>query len=110
MSEILRKSPDSTTSVIQKPTDKTESAKIKSNQKPTLNQSKKSLKERKSTTASRNKKLQKKVHRKVNKLHKQKIESGTKDVILVEEDSLLATMDLGGTTIPAEPTKNDTST
>ena len=109
-SEMLLKSPVSTTSAIKKPPDKIESVKIESNQKPTSNQSKKAFKGRKSTTASRSKKLQKKVHRKVNKVHKEKIEKGTKDVILVEEDSLHATMDLGGTTIPAEPTKNDSST
>ena len=106
-SQTSVKSPVPTTSVIQKPPDKSESAKIEFNQKPTSNESKKSLKKRKLTTTSRSKKSQKEANEEVNKVQKHRKESRTQDVILVEEDSLLATMDLGGTTIPAEPIKNE---
>ena len=110
VSNILVKPPVSTTAVVEKPSDKTESAKIESNQKPTSKESRKSIKGRKPTTSSRRKKLQKMAHAKITKVQKHKKESRTKDVILVEEDSLHATMDLGGTTIPAEPTNNGSST
>ena len=39
-----------------------------------------------------------------------RLKTRRKDAILEEEDSLHATMDLGGTTIPAEPIKNYSST
>ena len=70
------------------------------------NKSKKLAKRRKLTASLKNKESTRNPPRKV---EKEQVETKAKETIAEEEDSLHATMDLGGTTIPAEPIKTDTA-
>ena len=74
------------------------------------NKSKKALKRSKMMNTIKNRKMRKKIDVKTNVVQKDARKPKAKDVIVEEEDSLHATMDLGGTTIPAEPIKIDSST
>ena len=73
------------------------------------NKSKKALKRSKMMNTIKNRKMRKKIDVKTNVVQKDARKPKAKDVIVEEEDSLHATMDLGGTTIPAEPIKIDSS-
>ena len=74
------------------------------------NKSKKALKRSKMMNTIKNRKMRKKIDVKTNVVQKDARKPKAKDIIVEEEDSLHATMDLGGTTIPAEPIKIDSST
>jgi len=69
--------------------------------------SKKLEKRRKLAATSKNANSTKKLPGKIEKVRKERKEPKAKEIIVEEEDSLHSAMDLGGTTIPADPIKAD---